>query len=85
MKHILLLGFVLSTVSTVHGMQSPNKTQKNTQKNQIQRNKEIHNLCIEGRHKEAEKKLPSKMTSLVLYSQTCNDPQFKLWVEARTK
>lgn len=94
MKHILLLGFVLTTVSTVHGMQAPsktqkniqkNQTQKNTQKNQIQRNKDIHNLCKDGRHREAEKKLPSNMASLIQYSQTSNDPQFKLWVESKNK
>ena len=93
MKHILLLGLILTTVSTVHGMQHKKNTQNTTQdktqnkikKNQLQRNEEIHNLFTEGRHKEAQKKLPSKMASLVQYSQTANDPQFKLWVEARTK
>ena len=94
MKHILLLGFVLTTISTIHGMQAPSKTQKNiqkdqtqkkTQKNQLERNQYIHNLCKDGKHTEAEKKLPSNMASLIQYSQTSNDPQFQLWVKAKTK
>lgn len=84
MKYALLLCLTLVTASTTHSMQHQNKTKKMTQKS-MHKNEEIHDLFKQGKHKEATKQLPSKMGLLVQYSQTTNDPQFKLWVEARAK
>jgi len=89
MKHTLLVGLILTAVSTAHGMDNQDRTKKNTpkniQRNKVQKNQEIHNLFKEGRHKEAAKKIPSKPASLVQFAQATNDPQFKLWVESKTK